>query len=149
MCVCLTQQHVEQPGVEVGGAAGVLAHADGRAGRRAPDGGRAGLEVGHQRLQQHLDLAVVGEVAEGAQDLGDGGRQRLLHRLLLPLGDPGQTRQQVHQVGSGEGGREGGREEQEIRCMRAEDSNSQHITEMLSQVCWICVCAHPTCISVA
>ena len=57
VCMSPTQQHVEQPGVEVAGASGLLARADGRAGRRASDGGRADLQVGHKRLQQHLKHA--------------------------------------------------------------------------------------------
>ncbi len=52
--VCPTQQHIKEPGVEVAGASGVLAHADGWAGCCPPDGGGAGLQVGHKWLQQHL-----------------------------------------------------------------------------------------------
>lgn len=50
----LTQQHIKEPGVEVAGASGVLAHADGGAGCCASDGRGAGLQVGHKGLQQHL-----------------------------------------------------------------------------------------------
>ena len=52
--MCPTQQHIKEPGVEVAGASGVLAHADGWAGCCPSDGGRAGLQVGHKWLQQHL-----------------------------------------------------------------------------------------------
>lgn len=46
----------------------------------------------------YLDLSVVGKVPEGCHDFGDGGRQSLLHRLLLSLSDACQAGQQVHEI---------------------------------------------------
>jgi len=52
--VCPTQQHIKEPGVEVAGASGVLAHTDRRTCCCSSDGRGTGLQVGHERLQQHL-----------------------------------------------------------------------------------------------
>lgn len=49
-----TQQHIEQPCIEVAGASRVLAHTDSWAGCCPSDGGRAGLQVGHKWFQEHL-----------------------------------------------------------------------------------------------
>lgn len=48
----------------------------------------------------YLDLAIIGKVSQGSHDLGHSRSQRLLHCLLLSLGDSGEAWQQVDQVGS-------------------------------------------------
>lgn len=54
VCFCRrwprTEQHIEEPRVEVAGASGVLAHADDRAGCCPSDRRGAGFEVGHERF---------------------------------------------------------------------------------------------------
>lgn len=45
-----TEQNIEEPGVEVAGTPGVLAHTDDRAGCCPSDGRGAGFEVGHERF---------------------------------------------------------------------------------------------------
>lgn len=45
-----TEQHIEEPGVEVAEPPGVLANTDSGAGCCPPDGRGAGLQVGHKWL---------------------------------------------------------------------------------------------------
>lgn len=48
----------------------------------------------------YLDFAIVGKVSQSDHNFGHCSSQGLLDRLLLPLGDPGEAWQQVHQVRS-------------------------------------------------
>ena len=56
--LCPTQQHIKEPGVKVAASSRVLAHADCWARCCPSDGGGAGLEIGHQWLQQYLERRI-------------------------------------------------------------------------------------------
>ncbi len=62
VCENLTEQHVEEPCVEVVCSARVLTHADSRAGRCSANSGRTGLQIGNKGLQQHLHTHSQSEI---------------------------------------------------------------------------------------